>query len=80
MSKSAAFPHDIMFDTCVIRGSKDENGRFMPIMAVLDLDLNKENLEMIESTVTSTLLKYDDRYNNYFWNTSGSYFLGDSLL
>jgi len=76
MSKSAEFPNDIIIEGNVIEGGKYGDGSIRNANLVLDVDLNKENLETLESVTTSDFLKYDDVCNNYDCNSYGKYYLG----
>lgn len=82
MSKSANFPYDILMDGYAINQKhKDCDGKMRSIELMMDPDYNKEAIEILESSDSCFMLKYDDRLNNCFWNfCAGSYFCDDSYL
>lgn len=81
MSKSANFPYELIIDGKSIISDKDSDGKMRSIELMMDPDYNKEAIEILESCDSCFMLKYDDRWNNYFWNCcAGSYFCDDSYL
>ena len=81
MSKSVNFRNDILMDGYTISQDKDYDGSKHSAELILDPDYNKEAFELLESRNSCYMLKYDDRWNNYFWNCcAGSYFCNDSYL
>ena len=80
MSKSKNFPNEILMDGYTISHDKDCDGRRCAVELMLDPDYNKEAFEILESRDSCYMLKYDDRWNNYFWNSAGCYFCNDSCL
>lgn len=80
MSKSHNFQTDILVEGYMLNQDKDGDGRKRAVKLIIDPDYNKETIEILESRDSCYLLKYDDRWNNYYWNSAGSYFCNDSCL
>lgn len=81
MSKSLNFPYDILTDGYTLSQDKDCDGSKHTVEVILDPDYNKEAIEKLEFRNSCYMLKYDDRWNNYFWNCcAGSYFCNDGYL
>ena len=81
MSKSINFPNDILMEGYALNQDKDCDGSKHSVELILDPDCNKETIETLEFRNSCSMLKYDDRWNNYFWNCcAGSYFCNDGYL
>lgn len=71
---------DLIIEESYVKADKDYDGSTGVINLVVDMDLNKENLEIYSCGISSQMLKYDDIWNNYYWNSAGSYFNNDGML
>ena len=80
MNKSNNFQNDILVEGYMLNQDKDGDGRKRAVEFIVDPDYNKETIERLESRDSCYLLKYDDRWNNYYWNSAGCYFCNDSCL
>jgi hypothetical protein len=81
MSKSNNFPKDTLIDGYTLDQDKDGDGSKHSIRLKIEPDYNKEVFDILDSRNSSFMLKYDERWNSYFWNyCAGSYFCNDSLL
>ena len=73
--------NNILMDGYTLIQDKDRDGSKHAFKLILDPDYNKEAFETLESRNYCSRLKYDDSWNNYFWNCcAGSYFCNDSYL
>lgn len=80
MSKSRFYPNELLVDEYTIEHNKDADGHKHAVENVLDPDYNKEAFEILESRISCEILKYDDDWNTYYWNSAGRYFCNESDL
>ena len=81
MSKNKIFQNELIIEGKAITSDKGSDGKMHSTELMMDPDYNKEDFELLESRNYCSMLKYDDRWNSYYWNCcAGSYFCDEGVL